>query len=92
MDQSILLMLTKILRYFKERIKWVLNGKKKRSAERVAEIFSICQACPNFTDYKDETGTCNICGCYIKKDVNDTNFNKAVWATTKCPDVPPRWF
>lgn len=75
----------KILRYFLEWGKWRLRGKPLRSRDEVLNRFSICAGCPSFSNYMDGTGTCNICGCNIKKDHTDHKFNKLSWATTKCP-------
>lgn len=81
----------KSISYLRELFQWWIAGKPIRSQEQVDKIFATCQACPMFSDYKDQTGTCGICGCYIKKDTSDIKFNKASWGTTKCPDKPPRW-
>lgn len=81
----------RIFKYICENIKWRLAGKPTRSKESVLKLFEICRDCEHFIKYKHNFGECNICGCNIKKDHEDLNFNKLSWATTKCPDNPPKW-
>ena len=76
-----------IVRYVKERIKWELAGKPMRSEERIREIFhQICKPCPHFGG-----DHCKVCGCYLREDLTKPKFNKIAWATTHCPDDPPKW-
>lgn len=82
-----LISLTK--RYTLERKKWVNAGKPLRSPEEIERIFRICQACPFFFAESSASGSCNICGCQIKR--RGKLMNKAAWATTECPKTPSEW-
>jgi len=63
---------------------WVDAGKPMRPQHRIEEIFNrYCKDCQHFNGK-----SCNICGCFIN---TGTTLNKISWATTKCPDEPPKW-
>ena len=66
-----------------------MHGKPLRTSMQIANIYNICSNCPNFEKVAPGEGDCGICGCTIKAE--GTTLNKAAWATTKCPDKPPRW-
>jgi len=83
--------LSMAIRYYKERSKWKKAGKPVRSKEQVEEIFKICSTCDYFENTKTGAGFCTICGCGIKLDSTDKNFNKLTWATTNCPAKTPKW-
>lgn len=70
--------------YQQEREKWTKAGKPTRTPERIEQLFTAyCKPCTNYS------GTnCKICGCMINTTVG---LNKLYWATTKCPDDPPKW-
>ena len=64
-------------------VKWVAAGRPIRSDERIKELFSICQECPEFKKRKNtEDGSCRLCGCPIKQ--NGVR-NKLMMATEECP-------
>lgn len=78
--------------YKKERKIWKDAGCPMRTKERIQELHSICEACPNFNPGKGMVpgyDQCDLCQCNLhpKKD----ELNKLSWATTHCPDNPPRW-
>ena len=82
-------LIIKIIRYLFERIRWNLAGCPTRSPDQIKDIFlTHCSQCENF-DGDDTEGICGICGCLLKKSGKD--FNKLYWATTRCPDNPPKW-
>ena len=81
----------KVLRFIKEWIKWVvLYGGRYRDQNQINIIYSTCEACPFFEKYAPNAdfGNCGICGCHISRE---PGFNKAAWASTRCPDKPPKW-
>lgn len=71
-------------------VRWIAAGRPVRGEERVAEIFAICQACPNFRPGTSELeGSCSVCGCRLRSAAG--LFNKIQMATESCPLKPPRW-
>lgn len=74
----------KVRNYRTARRKWIDAGKPERSEEAIAELFSICQACPHY-----EANACNLCGCPVKRE--KAHRNKLAWATEGCPDDPPKF-
>ena len=74
----------RVFNFKAEHNTWAKAGKPVRSQERIYEIYhDHCEPCEHFNGK-----SCVICGCYIN---TGTNFNKILWATTKCPDDPPKW-
>jgi len=73
----------KIDSYEKEHEIWVKAGKPTRNRRRRAQLYSICAMCEHYTGK-----TCEICGCMINLT---PGLNKLYWATTKCPNDPPKW-
>jgi hypothetical protein len=70
--------------------RWIAAGRPVRSEERVAEIFSICQACERFRPGASELeGSCAVCGCRLRS--TGGLFNKIQMATESCPLKPPKW-
>lgn len=70
--------------YEEELKRWEEAGKPVRSKEQMEKIFNtFCKHCSYYTGEK-----CHICGCMINLT---TGLNKLRWATTRCPDNPPRW-
>ncbi len=82
-------MFDKAKQYFEERKKWLKHKRPYRTPERMEELFAICSGCEHFKPSKEGVGSCGICGCNIKKE--GAGLNKLAWATTQCPDEPPRW-
>lgn len=64
------------------KTKWYAAGSPKRTAEEVAELRVICEACPSGA-YDAEQDRCRACGCPLK--------SRTVWegklamATESCP-------
>lgn len=79
----------KIARYLEERAKWKHFGKPIRSDEEIAELFTICEGCPNFQRQNANAGECGVCGCGLKKIGHW--LNKLAWGTTHCPLPEPKW-
>jgi hypothetical protein len=76
--------------YAKEKSKWSRAGKPLRSDEEIIRIFDTkCKPCPYFNPTGETTGSCKICRCFLKREGHE--INKIAWATTECPDNPPRW-
>lgn len=72
--------------YLESRAIWTAAGKPMRSNERILEIYNnFCKPCEH---YKSTGYACDICGCLIN---TGTLANKICWATTRCPDVEPKW-
>ena len=70
----------KAFNFAKATSEYVRNGMQNVNAEMYKARLDICKTCPIFDEKK---GTCTKCGCYIEV--------KAKWATSTCPDDPPRW-
>jgi hypothetical protein len=76
--------------FAEESLRWALSGFQIRTPKRIAEIFDgQCSKCPHFNKETEVNGSCGLCGCAIRKDGG--GLNKLLWATTQCPDEPPRW-
>ena len=76
----------RVSNYLGSRKAWVAAGKPMRKPETIKFIYNTyCKPCEH---YKSTGYACDICGCYINEN-ND--WNKIAWATTKCPDIPPKW-
>ena len=70
--------------------KWIAAGRPIRDEERVAELFTICQACEQFRPGTSELeGSCAVCGCRLRSIGG--LFNKIQMATESCPLKPPKW-
>ena len=69
--------------------RWIRAGRPRRSPERIAEVFEICQACPEFRPTDDANGTCNLCGCPLRQ--RGGLIDKISMATESCPADPQRW-
>ena len=84
-------MIKKINQFIQEYIKWKKSGRPKRTQERVNELFIICSSneCKNYIKKDEESGSCNICGCNLNKEM--AGLNKILWSTTHCPHDPPFW-
>ena len=80
--------MTMVRQYMDERAIWVASGSPLRTDERIAELFKICQACPKIESTLGQS-FCGICHCRVAN--SGTKLNKLAWATTVCPDDPPRW-
>lgn len=76
--------------YLDERRKWVKAGKPMRPLPLINDIFkNQCSQCPHFKKKTPQAGSCSICGCRLHE--SSQTMNKIAWATTNCPDNPPRW-
>ena len=76
--------------YFKERVEWIKGGKKVRPKKERERIYNdVCSPCPEFKDAPLIGGQCKICKCFLHP--SREKGNKLAWATTSCPDSPPRW-
>jgi len=75
----------------KEYLTWKYNGSPVRSDERVIELYDkVCSPCTFFSKHpQKEEGICTLCRCPLAKD--DRKRNKLRYATTSCPDKPPRF-
>ena len=70
-----------MLRTFtKELTKYVASGQPHVTAEQYADRLDTCTKCPLLNE---KLMRCKVCGCLLE--------HKAKWATTVCPDNPPRW-
>ena len=81
-----------IKQYNKERKKWKKAGKPMRSEQEMKRIYEICKQCPMFNPgggYVPGYDQCDICKCNL--DSKKKKLNKIAWATTHCPDNPPKW-
>jgi hypothetical protein len=77
-------LIDKPLRLASARRKWVAAGKPQRSPEQIAEIFdTICTPCEHFRPTGDGKGTCDKCGCRLKRQGG--LLNKILMATESCP-------
>jgi hypothetical protein len=74
----------KVWDFRKARARWKAAGKPKRSPERIAELFAICESCPMFNG-----NGCRLCGCRLKS--KGAFLNKLAWSTESCPAEPPKW-
>lgn len=72
-----------------ERAKWKKVGKPVRSAEKIQELFNICNACEHYIKNTETSGNCGICKCNLKNVAG--SLNKLAWATTRCPLPEPKW-
>jgi hypothetical protein len=79
------LKIKRVIRFSVEFTKWALHGFPIRNKEEMADIFEICEDCPEFERYAPGCtfGTCKVCGCNLDKE--DRGRNKIAWATTRCP-------
>lgn len=71
--------------------RWTAAGFPTRSAERQAEILTICRACPWLLDQDQPTQRCGKCGCPIHGPDGTLQPSKIAMGTESCPDTPPRW-
>jgi hypothetical protein len=72
-----------IANFAKESVRWAARGCPLASAEVLRQRQAICEACPRWDRQRwFGTGGCSLCGC---------SQVKLAWATTRCPDQPPRW-
>jgi len=83
--------LPELIRNFrKERKKWLNAGRPLRTQKQMHTIFEdICSKCDYFEPTGKDKGKCQRCGCRLSKD--GIMLNKIAWATTQCPDDPPKW-
>ena len=65
--------------FAKELTNHVAGGMEKVDPVTFKKRMEACVECPNFT----KESTCALCGCYMPV--------KTKWATSKCPDDPPKW-
>ena len=65
--------------------KWAAAGKPLRDPARVAELFSICEACPTrqFIRVDNDSGRCAVCACHLHRGMGE--LNKLAWPTEGCP-------
>lgn len=84
-------MLEKVAQYLEERSKWVEAGKPTRTKEEIFKIFEICSGntCGHYQKISEDHGKCGLCGCHLKRYAS--NFNKAAFKTSYCPDEPSLW-
>lgn len=72
--------------FLQSRHEWIKAGRPMRTPEKIKELYNnVCKVCPH---YLSSGYSCDICGCYINEG---TSWNKLAWATTRCPDEPPKW-
>ena len=63
----------------------VAAGKPYRSKSAIDVIFTeVCQPCEHYKPKTETTGSCDLCGCALKKE--GKTFNKIAWATAHCPE------
>ena len=75
---------TRIATYEEEYAKWEAAGKPVRTRDEIRQLYdTYCQNCPHYSGW-----LCRICGCLVNRTIG---LNKLRWATTECPDDPPRW-
>ena len=70
------------LQFATEAAKYIKKGQPNVTADQYEQRLRICDECPN-KKIGTHNDTCGLCGCKIAV--------KAKWATTECPDKPPRW-
>jgi hypothetical protein len=64
---------------------------RKASPEVQAERARVCRSCPN---HDPCANACRSCGCGTVEAIAFLGVNlslKRSWASSKCPDDPPRW-
>jgi hypothetical protein len=69
----------------------VADGGRKASAEVRAQRAATCNACPLHDPQKD---ACTACGCGVIPALSFVGLDlglKRSWASSVCPDSPPRW-
>jgi hypothetical protein len=72
-----------------EKAVWEKAGRPLRSPERIAQIHDeLCKPCDYYSTHLG-FNTCQLCGCGLRK--KGAMMNKIAWATTSCPDKPPKW-
>lgn len=81
--------LPSLKQYRAEEATWRKHGSPVRSRERIAELFAICAACPQFAAFTASEGQCQLCTCLISR--TRRKVNKLRWATTRCPLPEPAW-
>lgn len=75
------------MQFAKELAKWTAAGFPRRNRWEREEIAAICSSCQNYVDERgDDRGYCGICFCPVHR-----YSQKLKWATTHCPDDPPKW-
>ena len=74
--------------YATELAKWTAAGFPRRNRVERNRVLAICLECKHFTKHPRISlqGRCDICLCPIGRWTQ-----KLKWATTHCPDEPPRW-
>lgn len=82
-------MLNRATAFLREYAAWSAAGWPVRSAQRIAELFAVCQACEHFESTGQDRGRCRLCTCHVSTASGE--LNKLFWATTVCPADPPRW-
>ena len=85
-------MLEKIKQYNKEKKLWKKHGSVIRDADRMLEIYNICQTCPLFGRAGGVVpgyDACTHCGCNLHP--SKKQLNKIAWNTTRCPKEDPEW-
>ena len=71
--------LEKLSHYAQAVTRWTLAGLPKRSAEQIAALHAICQACDRY-----DGGACKVCGCAVSESPIPL-VNKLAMATEVCP-------
>lgn len=68
-----------VWQFAKELTEHVQGGMQNVDPVTYKNRIEICNGCPNLTEHS----TCSLCGCFMP--------TKAKWATSSCPDDPPKW-
>jgi uncharacterized paraquat-inducible protein A len=71
--------------------RWKLAGSPMRSQQRVDELLSVCQACPQLVDRDTAQQRCGRCGCPVNARTDEPTSNKLAMATESCPLAEPKW-
>lgn len=68
-----------VWQFAKELTEHAQDGMKNVDPVTYKSRIELCNGCPNLTEHS----TCSLCGCFMPV--------KAKWATSRCPDDPPKW-
>ena len=68
-----------VWQFAKELTEHAQDGMKNVDPVTYKSRIELCNGCPNLTEHS----TCSLCGRFMPV--------KAKWATSRCPDDPPKW-
>lgn len=68
-----------VWQFAKELTEHAQDGMRNVDPVTYKSRIELCNGCPNLTEHS----TCSLCGCFMPV--------KAKWATSRCPDDPPKW-